>query len=85
MIYTITIDAGQANKKIAAPVACNSNQNMCVYGTYCSSNADTCTGICHPSCFKCNGPLDTNCLTCSPLSKEGYNPPDAQNKCKPCK
>ena len=75
MIFTVTINNSQANKQIAAPVACNNNQNMCVYGSYCTGLADTCTGVCHNSCFKCNGPSSTQCTQCNPFSDRGRRGP----------
>jgi hypothetical protein len=59
------------SSKMVAPTTCNNVQERCIYGFYCTGTTDTCTGVCHPTCLKCNGPNDTNCTQCSPLSYGG--------------
>lgn len=52
------------------------SSNKCVFG-----------GTCHTKCATCNGPLETNCLTCSEdgyWAKDGICKPCGIAKCKKC-
>ena len=60
---------------MVAPGVCNSVQDRCIYGKFCTGPTDTCTGTCHFSCFKCTGAASTNCTQCSPLSSLGKTGP----------
>ena len=51
---------------------CNSNNDKCIEGSYCTGASDTCTGTCNPSCYKCTGSSNNNCSVCSPLSTRGH-------------
>lgn len=69
-LYTLTLSKSNAGTKSVGGT-CNSVQERCIYGSYCTASKDTCTGTCHPTCLKCNGPNANNCLECSPLSSRG--------------
>ena len=69
---------------MVAPAQCDSIQERCIYGFYCTGNTDTCTGVCHPTCLKCTGSGDSNCTQCSPLSYRGNLGP-LSGKCGGCK
>jgi len=62
---------------MVAPGTCNNIQERCILGTYCTGASDTCSGICHASCFKCSGPSASDCTQCSPLFKGGSKLPIA--------
>lgn len=62
---------------MVAPGTCNDIQERCIYGYYCTGSTDTCTGVCHPSCFKCSGTSASNCTQCSPLTSKGKDVPSS--------
>lgn len=66
-----------AGSSMVAPGNCASDNNRCIYGKYCTSSGDTCSGTCFPGCMKCTGPAKNNCTRCSPFSKIGDNSPNS--------
>lgn len=79
LIFIKSVASDSTNNHINGSSCVSSSS--CVAGFFCANPANTCSGICHPTCLRCTGNLKANCETCSPLSSRALDGNDPSLYC----